>query len=146
MCSGGVDQCLILEVSNPDEIAEYCVTITDVNGCEFSDCLFVRERLVKDVYFPNIFAPFSNDAAERIFFIQAQPNYVELVNSFDIFDRWGELVFSAQPNHPPNEKEFGWDGLFNGQNVEQGVYVYRVQVSYSDGTQETFVGDITVIR
>ncbi|NNL91179.1 MAG: hypothetical protein HKO66_02985, partial [Saprospiraceae bacterium] len=143
ICSGGVDQCLIIEV-DPDGIGEYCATVTDLNGCVSEDCVVVRERIVKDVYIPNTFSPFSNDN-NNIFYVQAD-QYVETVNEFLIMDRWGELVFAAEPNHTPNDKEFGWDGTFNGGVVEQGVYVYMVTVTYADGEEELFVGNITALR
>ena len=142
ICSGGVDQCFIIEV-DPDGAATYCATVTDINGCVSEDCVFIRERVVKDVYIPNVFDPTSGN--NDVFFIQSD-EYVDLVQDFRIYDRWGELVFFAVPNHSPNDKDEGWDGTFNDQIVVQGVYVYVVKILFTDGSTETFAGDITVLR
>ena len=42
-----------------------------------------------------------------------------------VFDRWGELVHSTQ-NFPASslDPSHGWDGSFQGKNVNPGVYVY----------------------
>lgn len=142
ICSGGVDQCFIIEV-DPDGAANYCATVTDINGCVSEDCAFIRERVVKDVYIPNVFNVTSID--NNIFFVQAD-EFVEAVQNLQIYDRWGELVFEAVPNHKPNEKGEGWDGTFNNGDVVQGVFVYVVNILFTDGTTEVFVGDVTVLR
>ena len=56
----------------------------------------------------------------------------------------GNLVYTAQ-NVEPNDLDAGWDGTFNGENVEQGVYVYMLEVLLSNGDRESFFGDLTVI-
>jgi len=143
ICSGGPEQCWSIDVS-PDEIAEYCATVTDINGCVTTDCIIVRERLVKDVYIPNIFFPGSN-TGDGIFYIQSD-QYVESIDEFRIYDRWGNLIFEAQTAHEPNNSSFGWDGTMNDRFVEQGVYVYVISIRYTDGEEEYFTGDVTVIR
>jgi len=142
ICSGGVDQCFIIQV-NPDGAANYCATVTDINGCVSEDCAFIRERVVKDVYIPNIFDP--TNPPNDVFFVQAD-EFVESVQEFRVYDRWGELVFMALPDHEPNEKESGWDGTFNDKSVVQGVYVYVIKILFTDGTTEIYAGDITVLR
>ena len=142
ICSGGVDQCLIIEV-DPDGVSEYCATVTDINGCVTEDCVFIRERIVKDVYIPNainLFAGGQND----VFFVQAD-EFVEVINSMRIYDRWGELMYVIE-DHNPNDKSAGWDGTYNDIAVEQGVYVYMIELTYTDGQKETFVGDLTIFR
>ena len=55
-------------------------------------------------------------------------------------------MFEAQPGHAPNESQYGWDGTKDGRYVEQGVYVYAIKVSYTDGDSDYFTGDITFLR
>jgi gliding motility-associated-like protein len=38
----------------------------------------------------------------------------------DVFDRWGELVFST------NDPQAGWDGTYKGILLTPGLYSYRV--------------------
>lgn len=143
VCSGSPDQCASIDV-NPDGVAECCVVITDFNGCVSEDCVFLRERIVKDVYIANIFSA-DQDLGESSFYIQGD-QYVSEVNEFRIYDRWGNLVFEAPENHLPNDRDFGWDGTMNGGYVEQGVYVYFVKVTYTDNETEIFTGDVTFLR
>lgn len=60
--------------------------------------------------------------------------------SLKIFSRWGELLFES------NDPAKGWDGYHRGQLCTQDVYVYKVEVTFADGTKRTKVGDVTLIR
>jgi hypothetical protein len=61
-----------------------------------------------------------------------------------VYDRWGNLVYSNN-NFLPNDPYQGWDGLFNGESVVNGVYVYLFKVTTNEGQILTFAGDITKI-
>ena len=58
---------------------------------------------------------------------------------FEIFNRWGEKIFAT------NDKTKGWDGTFQGNLVEMGVYAYRLKVVIGGKTSET-AGNVTLIR
>ena len=58
----------------------------------------------------------------------------------EVFDRWGELVFSARdPYHP-------WDGSSNGGPLRDGTYPYRIRyrLPYQDTREVT--GTVTLVR
>ncbi len=57
-----------------------------------------------------------------------------------IFNRWGELMFETY------EKTYGWDGYYKGRLCPKDVYVYKLEIKFSDGRSETLVGDVTLIR
>lgn len=58
-----------------------------------------------------------------------------------IYTRWGEMIWESR------EVYIGWDGyLKSGELADQGVYVYKAWVTYSDGTQEILVGDVTFLH
>jgi gliding motility-associated-like protein len=59
---------------------------------------------------------------------------------FSIYNRWGQLVFNT------TNKDIGWDGSFNGDKQEVGVYVWRLQGSLTDGTQIKKSGNVTLVR
>ncbi len=59
---------------------------------------------------------------------------------FNIIDRWGNIIFQSQ------DKNFQWDGTYNESKCNSGVYAYFVNVSYSNGKEETLSGNITIIR
>jgi gliding motility-associated-like protein len=108
-----------------------------------------RDTVVKNIivqeefsmYVPNAFSP-DGDGLNDFFFIQGEDiNRDEYV--FQIFNRWGEMVWeSTNPDEP-------WDGSDNGGDyyVEEGVYVWRIETrALSTAEKKEFMGHITVIR
>lgn len=59
---------------------------------------------------------------------------------FCIYDRGGVLLFSA------TEPSAAWDGTSRGHAMPQGAYVYRIQYTQSDGTQQVKTGTVLLIR
>lgn len=59
--------------------------------------------------------------------------------NLEIFNRWGQLVFSS------SDKTVGWDGKFKGSDAPIGVYAYKFKVTI-DGTETFKSGSITLIR
>ena len=123
------------------------IQITDENGCIASDVINIRVRepeiIIEDIYIPNIISPLTQDN-NTAFQIQ-NTEQVTMVNKFYIFDRWGNKVY-AQEELLPDNSNLSWDGYFNNQLAQQGVYVYLIEVTYIDGNQEIFAGDLTLIR
>ena len=123
------------------------IQITDENGCIASDVINIRVRepeiVIEDIYIPNIISPLTQDN-NTTFQIQ-NTEQVTMVNKFFIFDRWGNKVY-AQEELLPDNSNLSWDGYFNDQLAQQGVYVYLIEVTYVNGNQEVFAGDLTLIR
>ncbi|MEL6970330.1 MAG: gliding motility-associated C-terminal domain-containing protein, partial [Bacteroidota bacterium] len=67
------------------------------------------------------------------------------IESLRIFSRWGELVFERN-NIFPNDESLGWDGLFNGELVNPGVFVYIAELRFVDQEVIQAEGDVTVLR
>ena len=57
-----------------------------------------------------------------------------------IYNRWGQLIFQTG-----NTKQ-GWDGKYNGVLQPQEVYVYVLNVTFTNGTTYRKKGDITLLR
>ncbi|HMX40615.1 MAG TPA: gliding motility-associated C-terminal domain-containing protein, partial [Saprospiraceae bacterium] len=94
------------------------------------------------VFVPNIIAPASSENGVAVIY---GGDDVVRVEQFQIFDRWGSLVFSRSDFHH-SDKANGWDGRVNGEEAAPGVYTWRAQVLFLDGRQEVFFGDVTVLR
>ena len=58
----------------------------------------------------------------------------------EIFNRWGVKVFTS------DKVEKGWDGYYQGELAEEGVYIYKVHGTYNNGTRFEKVGDFVLIR
>ena len=120
----------------------YGVVVTDSAGCRAEDRLLVVVEKDRPVYIPNVFHP---GGAENIrFFVQAGPG-VEEVELLEVFDRWGERVFTAQ-GMPPNQPDLGWDGAVGGTPASQDVYVYYARIRFEDGITILYKGDVTLLR
>jgi gliding motility-associated-like protein len=57
-----------------------------------------------------------------------------------IFNRWGQLIFQT------NNRLQGWDGTFKGKLQAMDVYVYTLDVEFTDGKKLRKTGDITLLR
>ena len=115
----------------------------DERGCYSEDAisyLVVRKR---DVYVPNVFSP-NGDGLNDIFTLFTDSDVKE-ITLLEIYTRWGDLVFRKK-NYQPNVPTEGWDGKFAGEEVNPGVYVYRIEILYGDGLMDQLAGDVTVIK
>ncbi len=113
---------------------------TSIKGCR--DTAMVAVEITPDfaLYIPNAFTPDGNDKND-IF----QPMGIGIDEEnyrMDIFDRWGENVFSS------NNFRRGWDGTLKGGSklAPQGVYIYKLSVYDLRGNKHPYVGHVTVIR
>lgn len=93
----------------------YDLRIVDAMGCETTMNFDVVERFPK-IFIPNAFSP-NNDGFNDDF----KPiTDCGLKYSMQIFNRWGEIIFSTDST---NE---GWDGRYKGTKVQDGQYSYIV--------------------
>jgi len=134
--------CLTTQVSDPTD-SIYVITVTDIYGCVDTAQVRLDRTERPEVHIPNVFNPNSN-TGNSTFAIYGN-NEVERVLKVQVYDRWGNLIYlstTMELNNPSS----GWDGTYNGQNVEQGVYVYLLEVLLMDGSVDVYHGDLTVIR
>ena len=98
-------------------------------------------------YIPNTFTP-NDDGQNDIFTVFATESVVN-IKSMQIFNRWGEFVFTTQNVQPTRGLNAGggfWDGMFKGQPAITDAYVYVIVIEFADGTTETVTGDVTLLR
>ncbi len=139
------DDCSSINIT-PTVPSFYFADVTDVNGCATRAEVFVDIKTVRNVWAPNIFTP-DRDGMHDIFHPFTGPG-VRQINSFYIYDRWGNLMHSAEDILPGNEilDENSWDGQFNGDDAAVGVYVYIIEVEFVDDEVQYFKGSITLTR
>ena len=133
---------------NPLRSQEYTLVVVDVNGCTSDPrSVFVELDANRNVHIPNVFSP--NGDGENDIFSMYACNGVSQILSAHIYDRWGELIFSANDLSPNCEPGLGteiWDGTLNGQTLNPGVFVYVVEVSFIDDISLTYRGSILLMR
>lgn len=104
-----------------------------------ADPLCLSEGLI---YIPNVFSP-NNDRVNDYFSIYLSEGMQLISLGAFIYDRWGNQMY-ATDSYP-----LMWDGTFQDQDVQIGVYVYSIKMEYSIGGiayEKIFRGDITLIR
>ncbi|MFT5166155.1 MAG: gliding motility-associated-like protein [Saprospiraceae bacterium] len=126
------------------QFSVYSVTVINQNGCSDTEKIILRVQKDRNVFIPNVFSP-GNDGLNDIFMIYTGGNHVKEITSFQVFDRWGELVFEDH-NFQPNDPTHGWNGKLREEEVNPGVFVYWARVEFIDGEFLIFKGDVTVVR
>lgn len=135
---------LLKPTAMPLQTTEYTVTIISTDGCQATDRVLIRVDNRPHIYIPNIFSPWTEDGENDIFLIFADGDQINQVNQFQIFDRWGEMVF-ADKNFQPNDPSHGWDGTHKGTRMTPAVFVYYAQIRLIDGRVLLYKGDVTLI-
>ena len=145
--SADTDDDRLLENLFPDT---YTLTIVDGGNCVFEesfDIIGASDDIIdcSDIFIPNIFSP-NNDGFNDIFSVFFDPsNGVRNVMSLQVYNRWGSLMFE-QNDFLPNTTNTGWDGDFNGEPLNFGVYLYITVIRFDDGRTLLLSGDITLVR
>ena len=121
----------------------YFLTVTDANGCVGSDDIFVRVQKNREVYVATGFSP-NGDNTNDYLYVQGGEGTAKVVR-FEVFDRWGERVFLAEDT-PVNQAEFGWNGRFKNKILNPAVFGWRLVVEYTDGEEQVYKGNTTLIR
>ena len=119
----------------------YSLPVIDEDGCVV-DSMHVQLGLevlpqcsVIDV--PNAFTP-NGDGNNDIFRVIHSP-YLPQVG-LQVYDRYGELLFSSSDAHP------GWDGTFHSVAQPSGTYVWVLHYLDFDHTAKMLRGTVLLIR
>ena len=117
----------------------YMLYVKDANQCSDSTSAIVTYDNCCTPSLPNAFTP-NNDGKNDIFRIIYKGD-LEL-KEFSIYNRYGQRVYSS------NILNQGWDGNFNNQEAELGVYYYQIRLICGNmKNHEIFLkGDVTLIR
>lgn len=75
---------------------------------------------VFNLFIPNTFTP--NGDGNNDYFFPVGESVDPQDYHFYIFNKWGEKIFEA------NQLDSKWDGTFQGQPLQDGVYVWRIQL------------------
>jgi gliding motility-associated-like protein len=121
----------------PFKNTQYILTGYNGGHCMSSDTLnvFVIEDC-GEMYVPNAFSP-NGDGHNDVLYVRG---LCLKTLSFMVFNRWGEKVFET------NDVNVGWDGKYHDEDLNTGVFVYRLEGRTYDGKQYTAKGNVTLIR
>ncbi len=152
-CPGSVNvDCPNPIVTSPGTTT-YTVIVTDENGCTAEDRVTVVTNIVRPVFQPNVITPDSQD--DNSIFVLGFGRQVERVLTFNIYDRWGGLIYTDADIGitADNLMERGWNGRFGAglgtsstRQVNPGVFAWYAEVLFIDGVVQAIAGDVTVIK
>jgi len=128
-------------LSNSSDLVSDLMVELPADGATEVVAHFTEQDL--QLYVPNAFSP-NNDGLNDAFRPLGQAFGAEDY-SFQVFNRWGEVVFSSVD---PNEAWLGQDQRAEGEHyVKDGAYAWSVQVRWTHGIYpEQFSGTLTVVR
>jgi hypothetical protein len=131
-------------IASPENDTEYSITILDENGCERTDKVWVRVKFDKGFTAPNIMHPESTLGNNK-FTIYPVFASIASIKSLSIYDRWGNKLFDVK-DIPAGDLDYGWNGTFDGKEIQPGVFVWVAEILYKDDTSEVVSGDVTIIK
>lgn len=117
---------------------EIKLTVTNTFGCSNSTnkTIYTDKLYENTIYAPNAFTP-NGDGLNDTWKLVGECFENETCS---IYNRWGELV------HTLKNKEDSWDGMFKGQVVQDGVYVYKLTGNFYNKKAFEKTGVITVYK
>lgn len=126
---------------NANRDGTYWVEVSNICGKASDTIDILTIDCTCSIYVPNAFTP-NNDRLNDLF--TPRLNCSTLEYSFQVFDRWGRIIFSS------NDPAKGWDG--NLQHISYGPDTYFWVVSYAmappigNGEMQSKKGSVTLLR
>jgi gliding motility-associated-like protein len=126
----------------PTQTQDYVVTVVNARGCSLTDTVRVYVSAQPSAFIPTGFTPNGDHLNDKFEFDILGATTVNV----QIWNRWGQLVYSNPAQVNGLNGSDGWDGTFNGQPVAYDTYTYQFDVTYFDGHHQTMAGTLTVMR
>jgi gliding motility-associated-like protein len=115
----------------------YVVTAKTAEGCEAKDDISIKVFAQADFYVPTAFTP-NGDGLNDV--LKLIPVAIKELKYFNIYNRWGQLVFSTQD---PSKV---WDGKLAGQQQGTFVFIWAAEAIDYKGNIIKKKGTVTLIR
>jgi gliding motility-associated-like protein len=136
------DNCLT-QVVAPVITTTYSISITSIDGCKDEDDMTLVIDTETDIFIPTIFTPNDDGINDQLWISGGRD--VKRILLYQVYDRWGNVVFEAK-DVIPNDQSISWDGTFENEKMNPGVFAVRVIAEMRDGRQVVKVGDVTLMR
>ena len=123
-------------------IRDQIITVEAISedGCIATDEIGVEIDTEVSIYIPNVFSP-NGDNVEDEFFISPFGRSLGVISTFNIYDRWGGLIWAA------SDDNLSWSGTDeSGRQVIEGTYAYILEGALINGDPIQFAGTILLTR
>lgn len=109
-------------------------------GCRLNLQTNILVRQPKETFiFSNIIR---NNSVENGRFLVYPEEAIALIETFAVFDRWGNKQFLSENQLP---EEFNWQGTYKDGPCPDGVYVFYLKLVDKQGKTYFLSDDITII-
>jgi gliding motility-associated-like protein len=144
-------------VATYEKEGSYDIRLITWNGQNCADTLTLTyELMFKGLFVPNAFEPGNMNSEVQIF----KPKGTNLMTYYlEIYDRWGNLLWSTSKLDAKGSPAEGWDGKLHGEVLKQDVYLWKISARFKDGIiwdghntgnnenmPQTKTGTVTLIR
>ena len=121
---------------------KYKVVVEDSKGCRATAEAVVKSNCT--VFIPTAFSP-NGDGQNDFLSLFGNAEDVEKIITFQVYDRWGGLVFN-DPTVRLNDPTSGWNGRLNNQELPNDVFVCIVKVQMKGGEIVERMGDVVLAK
>ena len=129
------DVCLDV-IATPYLTTTYYPTLVGPNGCIGRDTVLVIVYFEEIIDVPSAFSPNGDGLNDKLYV-----KGIGIVSiDFKIFNRYGQLVYSS------DDIDEGWDGTLNGEELNQGVFVYTLEYDLINGQSGEKSGNVTLVK
>ncbi len=112
--------------------------MADILGCTTATAIF-KIHIFPEMFtkLPTTFTP-NGDGINDVIYLNGWG--IKNLISFEIYNRWGELVFKTA------DVKIGWDGYYKGMLQNNDIYVYKVNAISFRETEMLTEGHINLMR
>ncbi|MBD2701383.1 gliding motility-associated C-terminal domain-containing protein [Spirosoma sp. BT702] len=121
----------------------YTLTMRDDNKCVLTQSVAIQVDCANLIHLPTAFSPNADQQNDGLTVRFGFPSLN--VAAFTVYDRWGNVLYN-RTNFSLTSGDALWDGQINGTSAPEGMYVYRLDCLFPDGSQTSYRQDVTVIR
>ena len=123
---------------NPGTYTVTLVVESPIGGCTDTATMvdFITIILEAKLWIPTAFTPNGDGLNDQF----GAMGSVLRSYQMDIFNRWGQLVFTT------NNLDDWWDGTFQGKLAQEDAYVFKVRAVFMNGGEYERGGTVTLIR
>ena len=124
-----------IQILAPSSPTVYTV-ILDNFGCKGTDSVLITPNCI--LVLPSAFSPNADGANDILHPLGSHLANFQLI----IYNRWGKEIYNRQSNNLLD----GWDGTYEGEPQQIGVYVYVLKGNFVNGEAVSRTGNVTLVR
>ena len=121
----------------------YVITARDTNNCVVTQSVLIALDCPRIVHIPTAFSPNADQINDVLTVHFAFPSIT--ISRFTVYDRWGVVLYN-RTNFVLSTGEPIWDGQVDGHSAPAGMYVYRLDCQFPDGTQTSYHESVALLN